>query len=554
MANDFTRLIRDTGQTPLSSGVQTYSNPLPDALNNLATDVGNRAKKILVDNAASAGARDGDAGQIKKITPITDMDWAYKNAAETAFYARSTQDIQDAIQSGIEQFSLDPDGFSNFIQSAKSKAIKDTSPDFAVRLNQLWDKNASRALYKIQDQKRSYDAKIHVDDVNAKIKTLSDMLEGYAQKGELNSQDAIDVMSDMNELQKQRLQNPLFKYGEGEYVRDSSLLQSKLTALSVGHTISKEFDDAINAGMNINEAEAYAYNKFKTEFETNESLKNLSVIDKARIQGFADNALQTNIKIAKEEKAADDDKKREEERALREKQKANYDDNWYAADNGSLSYAQISAMEAKGEINGAQARSLISSLRAGQSRRRTEARMAAAAERTAAAAEKSAQRTSGKGIYYDLYDLADTDPDTAIAQARVMRSNGHISEAQYRSINSHARAENNSDDQFRKKDLRNFLSGYGESSSGLSNAYDHYQRWIDKNPNATAKERDKWMSDFKTSYSKIKSSGPNQQMPKSNNGTLNSKRTEYQQKKQYYNNLKNKQQSGGNKQDNKVFD
>ena len=490
LGDGFGNLIRTPGITPLSSGVQAVRNPAGDILQNLGQEVESRVKPLAMEKARQAGLRDGDNGTIQDRVPITDMDVAYEQAARTAYVARTNLD-RDAILEGLAvEHQYDPEGFQQKALEARQEILSKAQPEYAVQIEQLWDRDIQRRAFRIQHAKRDKDAQEAKSSVDTRIQSIQGALEAHANNGTIQSQAAQELQTELTGLIDQKIANPIWNYTSEQAQRDSRVMASRLTAITAGQEVLSIFTDAQSQGKTVLEAEALARESFRQRFVQDPTLSNLPPDQQQQLRGMADNALNARVQVAREEERAKQAQEREAEKAHNERLRDNFDSLLPAADAGQLSIARIGQERDAGNINARQADSLIGQVRAAQSRADQLARQTRAAERGASAAERTAGATMRMERKYDLQDLARTNPDAAEAQAEADYRRGTLRRSDLEAIRSIARGENNSDDAERKRVMTDTAKQYGfgnRQREALERAYDSY---IDRNPNATSAERD----------------------------------------------------------------
>ena len=498
LGDGFGNLIRTPGITPLSSGVQAVRNPAGDILQNLGQEVENRVKPLMIERARQAGLRDGDNGTIQNRVPITDMDVAYEQAARKAYVARANIDREAILKGLADEHQYDPDGFQQKALEARQEILSKAQPEYAVQIEQSWDRDIQRRASIIHHAKRDKDAQEAKSAVDARIQSIQGALEAHANNGTLQSQAAQELQTELTGLIDQKVANPIWNYTNEHAQRDNRILASRLTAITAGQEVLSIFTNAQSQGKTVLEAEALARESFRQRFVNDPMLANLPPDQQQQLRGMADNALNARVQVAREEERAKQAQEREAEKAHNERLRDNFDSLLPAADAGQLSIARIAQEREAGNINARQADSLIGQVRAAQSRAEQLARQTRAAERGAAAQARAAASLSRLEHKYDLQDRAMTDPDGALAQAQEDFRNGRISRSDLRAVETAARSENNSDDDLRMRETGRLAQQYrlgGSGSRGVlarQQLEDSYKAWIDQHPNATSVERDAW--------------------------------------------------------------
>lgn len=499
IGDGFGNLLRQVGTTSRPSGVTVVSDPLGQALGNLGQAIENRVKPIVIEAAADEGARDGADGTPKERLPITDANVAYNRAARLTYRNKTNLDRDAALDELANQFTYDQKGFEAAAAQALQDTLSKTEPEYSVEIEQGWQRQIQSKSLRIAKASLQNLTQETVASTTARLDNLKGRLESAARNGMMGDAESKELLAEYQSILNEKVVNPIFKYTDAQMANDVKFMNGNLAALSVGKMVKDTFIKDLEKGEMIYVADANARKSFEEMFAKNPDLANMSEVDKQKLKNAADNALTAELSIARNEEKAKREEERKVEEETRAKQKDTYDAAWGAADSGALSIGEINAMKARGEIDGRYERSLIGTLRAGQNRRNAEARQVRAAERSAAADERRAAAESrrarsdgGRGRYYDLMDLAETDPDAAVSMARTLRSSGGLTEPQLRSVTLHARSENNSDDSFRKRDLRETMRGLRLPDERAAKILDSYDRWVDANPQATAAQRDAW--------------------------------------------------------------
>ncbi len=504
LGEGYGQLIRPTGTTPLQSGVRTFDPGIGEALTGLGQEIGRRVKPALMDEAATKGRLEGDAGIQSDVIPITDIDLAYKRANEQAYLARNDIDRDETLAALEQQFGADPEKFQLAALEAKSAQIKGARGSLAVAVEQSWDRAITRRTTGLAKAKVQRDLKKSLDDIDVGIARNRAVLEAAARNGTLGSDEAQEAMQKLQEGIKGKVENPLSTYTAVEADRDLRVVSGQLASLTVGRTVATTFADAMTGGDTIAGAEAKARAGLLEAFSTNPALAGLDQAERARLLKVADDALVENASQARRLKADADAEERAATAALREKHQTNYYTLLPAADAGGLTIAEINKREAAGDISAPQADALRGNTRAAASRAETARNQAiAAARRAKADAEREARlsaKEAGRGLVYRLIDDADLDPDGALAEATRARGAGIITEAQLRSIERAARAELNSDDKERVAQTRDVMKRLGAKSEDVSMMARQYRLALDQNPDWGEEERDRFHETFQKRY------------------------------------------------------
>lgn len=504
LGEGYGQLIRPTGTTPLQSGVRTFDPGIGEALTGLGQEIGRRVKPALMDEAATKGRLEGDAGIQSDVIPITDIDLAYKRANEQAYLARNDIDRDETLAALEQQFGADPEKFSLAALEAKSAQIKGARGSLAVAVEQSWDRAITRRTTGLAKAKVQRDLKKSLDDIDVGIARNRAVLEAAARNGTLGSDEAQEAMQKLQEGIKGKVENPLSTYTAVEADRDLRVVSGQLASLTVGRTVATTFNDAMAGGDTIAGAEAKARAGLFEAFNTNPTLAGLDQAERARLLKVSDDALVENASQARRLKADADAEERAATAALREKHQTNYYTLLPAADAGGLTIAEINKREAAGDISAPQADALRGNTRAAASRAETARNQSIAAARRAQADASREARLGAKeqaqGLVYDLRDLADVDPDAALAEATRARGAGMITETQLRSIQRAARAEWNRDDKDRIADTRNAMKAAGAKPEDIDYMERRYSDILDANPNWNEQDRDKYHTQFRQSY------------------------------------------------------
>jgi hypothetical protein len=536
LGDGFGQLIRPTGVTPIASSPVVVGNPLAETLGNLASEVERRVKPVVVDQAAQAGLQDGAAGVSQDRVPITDMDVAYMRANRAAYIARVETDRDATLEDLALNHQFDPQTFEAKAREEQAKTISQADPKFAVDIEMGWERGIARRAVALQRNKVRVDLARAKDDIDARLGTLKGTIETNARNGTLASDEAQEALESFNRLVDEKAANPAWGYSTQEAARDRVIMAGRVGALSAGRLVGNAFEESLNGGDIVEVAKAKARKTLYEEFDKNPALTGMGEAERNRLLAIADNDLTERATLAREEKRAIDEQEKLQSDAIKDKQRTNFDNLHIAAESGGLSNDVIGGYEARGDISPEQGRALRarnereirqeqsdqrreeSARRADEHRARAEASRAEADRRRASAEERRASadaardltraerertketREAGRDMVYDLRDLADTDPDAALTQARRLLGNGAITRAQFETVKSSVQSELQSDDRERMAEVRTHMKSLGAKSEDIEYAERLYRRDLDAGKFETAAQRDNWVSTFKQNY------------------------------------------------------
>lgn len=525
LGDGYGQLLRPGGVTPLPSGVQSAPDPMPEALANLGQAIERRVKPVLIERAAQAGEREGNAGTPQSRMILTDMDAAYVSAARQAYLARTATDRDDVLDRLFVEHQADPEAFEAAARQAQQEAVQGAAPDFAIDLELGWERGIQRRGQRLAIAKRDLDSRRARDDVDARVATLQGTLEAAARGGTLGEADAQEAMAEYNRLIDEKVANPIWGYTAAEAQRDRAVFAGRLASLEIGRSVVTEFETNITGGMTTRQAESVARANLAKAFEENPALAGLPEAERTRLLGVADNALKERLEVLSAERRAEEEAEREAKAQERERHQTNFGNLLLGADSGELSEADINAALARGDISPVQADTLRGNTRAAASRARTEENRAIADRRRAEADARRAdaeanreerenrrdaregQRERAQDRVFELEDMAETDPDGAERAALRDYQNGVITERQYRSIRNRARGERNSDDGARLDGTRSRMRQSRARPEELNTMESRYRDYLDRNPNATAEQRDRWHSAFLSDWERRRGQG-----------------------------------------------
>ncbi len=247
LGDGFGQLIRPTGVSPIASAPTVVRDVLGDVLTGLASEVERRVKPIAIDQAAQQGRVDGDAGINQKVASFTDVGQAYVSANRQAYLARVNTDRDETLEDLSLIHQADPKGFEDAANEARSKAIQGAGREYAVQIEQGYDRGIKRRLTRIARQRQSLDLTESKASIDARMTTLKSQIEGFASNGELASEESIYAMIDLANLRNEKVDNPLFTYSADQALQESAKFSRRVASLAIGREAEIYFEAAITA-------------------------------------------------------------------------------------------------------------------------------------------------------------------------------------------------------------------------------------------------------------------------------------------------------------------
>lgn len=363
----------------------TYAIPHDNAIAEALGHAGDAAQGIvngLVEkHYQEVGAKEGAAvaagtQAYKEIPVITDVGRARQAAFQSSYLAGIKTDIDGHMDQVQRDNALDPAGFKAAADPVVSGYVKGAPGPFAVQVQQYAKAKADDAFQRLSDQKLARDQVTSVNGVNARQQTLSDQMLAMASSGQDNTPEYLAAQQEWTQNNSQKVGNPIFEFAPEQAAAAADKQADQLAGAVLTHHATLAYNDQGGGEA----GKAAALDLLKTEaLDDGGALKDMPPGQRLKLYGVA----AANVR--------DLDKADAERRALQAEQ----DRQAHAAQrdtagtlalglvDGSVGEQEIHAAEARGDIEpGAAARLILGS--------RAQARQAAAQDRAATAAERTA--------------------------------------------------------------------------------------------------------------------------------------------------------------------
>jgi hypothetical protein len=332
------------------------------------------------DSAQQAAAQDkataDAAAHYASLPVITDVGKARQAAFQGSYLANIKTDIDTHIDATEQANTLNPSGFKDAADPIVAGYAKGAPPQFAVAVQDYAKQRAAAAFNKLSFAKTSHDQVTAVSDLNARQQSLTDDLASMAAAGQDGTPEYQAKQAEWNANNSQKVSNPLFEFGPNMAAEAASKQQETLQGAVLTHHATLAYNEAGGGEAGKQAAEAMLK---REALDDGGALSNVPPDKRLKLYGVA----LANVR--------DLDKADAEQRQIdAENLRLQHADQRDAAGtlalglaDGTVSEKDIHAAEASGQIQDGEAARLIMGARA-------QARQAAAADRAAAAAERTA--------------------------------------------------------------------------------------------------------------------------------------------------------------------
>jgi len=356
------------------------------------------AKPDLMRRAAARGQAEGlaiAAGEAEYSAPrftFGEVAAARQAALETAYNARTRQDIDAREREVRREFRYDPDGYDAAMKEVVSGFIQGAPSEFAVDVEGYAQGKASEGLTWVADQRSVRDEQEVIQATATRAATLAERMIALAAKpGGRDSFEFLQANAEYGALQEERQNNPAILYSEDQRIADDEKLDVGIMGSEISRNSVQVYTD--NGGGLPGMAAA---TRFLTDEVLNgEAFAELTPESRQALFRNGQAQLRDFYAVAREERRVE----AEEERAQREERRELVGDYRLRIAMGEVTEADIMGDET---LQDADKATLVNGARAKARADRNELRAIEALERSGAVA-----------MYNEFRDQAQTGGLTA---------------------------------------------------------------------------------------------------------------------------------------------
>ena len=335
------------------------------------------AKPDLMRRAAARGEAEGLAiasGEQEYSAPrfqFGDAAAARQAALETAYSARTRQDIDAREREVRRQYRYDPDGYDAAMKEVVSGFIQGAPSEFAVDVEGYAQGKASEGLTWVADQRAVRDEQEVIQATATRAATLAERMIAIAAKpGGRDSFEFLQAAAEYGALQEERMANPAILYSEEQRAADDDKVDVGVMGSEISRNSVQVYTD--NGGGLPGMAAA---TRFLTDEVLNgEAFAELTPESRQALFRNGQQQLRDFYAVAREERRVE----QEEERIQREERRELVGDYRLRVAMGEATEADIMADETLLDADKA---TLVNGARAQARRERTELRAVEAMER-----------------------------------------------------------------------------------------------------------------------------------------------------------------------------
>lgn len=445
------------------------------------------AKPDLMRRAAARGQAEGmaiAAGEREYSAPrfqFGEAAAARQAALETAYNARTRQDIDAREREVRRQFRYDPDGYDAAMKEVVSGFIQGAPSDFAVDVEGYAQGKASEGLTWVADQRSARDEQEVIQATATRAATLQERLVALAaQPGGRDSDAYIEARAEYADLQDQRQNNPAILYSEDQRAADDDKLDVDIMGSEISRNSVQVYTD--NGGGLPGMAAATRF--LNDEVLNGEAFAELTPESRQSLFRNGQQQLRDFYAVAREEQRAND----EVERVQREARRELVGEYRLRITLGEATEADVMADTT---LNDADKATLVNGVRAQARREAQEARAVAATERSNDLATYNQFRDDADAGTLDRGELADAVSANLLTpgQARTLQNR---TDRAIRPLVDDVMTEVIARSRRPGMDLR------PDTRANLARAEEGAGDWIRANPNATLEQRlqaGRWYAD-----------------------------------------------------------
>lgn len=414
----------DTSNLPPQVNTRTLEPDVWEAAGKVFDRLSDAAKPNLIRRAQARGVIEGTeiaAGEREYKAPIFqfgDVAAARQAAVESAYQARTRQDIDARLDSLRREHRYDPEAYEAASREAVSGFIQGAPSEFAVDVESYAQGKAASALGAIADARTVRDEQEVVQALGVRAGTLSERMIALAAQGKMADPEYTEALAEYQALQDQRAGNPAVLYSEDQRLADDDKLDTDVLTANVSRLSVNAYSDG-GKGM---PGYLAATRFLRTEVLEGEAFKDLTPEARQRIYRDATTQLNQFSAVDREQRKVEEEQEREKRAAQREV----VGDLRLDILMGGVTESQITS---RTDIDDAQKAGLVASVRAQTRRIQQDAARDAAQERANAAstwAEVRDQAAAGTLTNGDIADYLGAGTITAgqAMTARRMRDRG----------------------------------------------------------------------------------------------------------------------------------
>ncbi|MBJ7484363.1 hypothetical protein [Brevundimonas sp.] len=310
----------DTSNLPPQVNTRTLEPEMWEAAGRVFDRFAEAAKPNLIRRAQARGAIEGAeiaAGEREYKAPLFqfgDVAAARQAAVESAYDARTREDIDARLTTLRQEYRFDPEGYEAASREAVSGFIQGAPSDFAVQVETYAQGKASDGLRAVSEARTVRDEQEVVQALGVRAVTLQERLIAFGAEGRMGEAEYAETMAEYQALQDQRAGNPAVLYSEDQRLADDDKLDSAILTANIGRLSVNEYTD--NGGGMAGYAAATRF--LRTEVLEGEAFKDQTPEARQRIYRDATTQLNQYSAVEREERKVQQEEERQANAARRE--------------------------------------------------------------------------------------------------------------------------------------------------------------------------------------------------------------------------------------------
>ncbi len=400
-----------------------------------------------------------------------DVAEARTTALQTAYTARVRTDFDTREAQVRQQFRYDPEGYEAEMGRVRSGFIQGAPPEFAVDVETYAGERSARGLEAVSSARMVRDDQEVVQSITVRRAQLGENLVALAARpGGMDSVEFMEAQADYIALQDQSEANPAILYSTEQRIADDNKLGDGIMLATINRNAVETYNDS-GSGL---PGKAAALRFLESEVLNGEEFADVDPGRRAKLYRDAVTELNAFTVADTAERRALEEQERQRQADIREER----DSLVLAASLGELTETEVLTNT---NLDDAAKNRVLGAIRARETRERTEARAASAAEALANATHYNALRDDAQAGTLSAAEVAEGVNAGLISegQAQTLRTmNDRTLKPKVDDVMAPVRDAG----ERRRRLVRDFNERMAAAEGGAA-------AWVRENPNATLEQR-----------------------------------------------------------------
>lgn len=400
-----------------------------------------------------------------------DVAEARTAALQTAYTARVRTDFDTREAQVRQQFRYDPEGYEAEMGRVRSGFIQGAPPEFAVDVETYAGERSARGLEAVSSARMVRDDQEVVQSITVRRAQLGENLVALAARpGGMDSVEFMEAQADYIALQDQSEANPAILYSTEQRIADDNKLGDGIMLATVNRNAVETYNDS---GRGL-AGKAAALRFLESEVLNGEEFADVDPGRRAKLYRDAVTELNAFTVADTAERRAAEEQERQRQADIREER----DSLVLAASLGELTETEVLTNT---NLDDAAKNRVLGAIRARETRERTEARAATAAEALANATHYNTLRDDAQAGTLSAAEVAEALNAGLIlpGQAQTLRT---TNDRTLRPLVDDVMAPVRDAGERRRRLIRDYSTRMAAAEEGAA-------AWVRENPNATLEQR-----------------------------------------------------------------